>query len=96
MKRLNAYPALERHCPKCNSLVLSTLVYTLPSVECRKVSDYKSYVFLDCAKCGEALGRVIGGDPMGPQGLIIESLDSREEIGAVMEVARKAAPSLAI
>jgi hypothetical protein len=96
MKSLNAFPAKERYCPKCHSFVPSTLVYTVPSEECKEVSDYQSYVFLDCAMCGETLGRVIGGDPISPQGLFIEPLASQEEIGAVMEAARKAVPSLAI
>jgi hypothetical protein len=95
MKRLNAFPAKERYCPKCTSLVPSTLVYT-PSAECKNVSDYESCVFLDCSMCGETLGRVIGGDPLSPQGLIVEPLSSQEEITAVMEAARKAVPSLAI
>jgi hypothetical protein len=95
MKRLNAFAAKERYCPKCTSLVPSTLVYT-PSAECKKVSDYQSYVFLDCAMCGHTLGRVIGGDPMSRQGLIIEPLATQEEIAAVMEAARKAVPSLPV
>jgi hypothetical protein len=74
----------------------STLVYTLPSAECRKVSDYRSYVFLDCVICGELVGRVVGGDVLKPEGLTIESLDSQEEIDAVTAAARNVIPSLAI
>jgi hypothetical protein len=46
--------------------------------------------------CGVVVGRVVGGDVLKPEGLIIKSLDSQEEIDAVTAAARSVISSLAI
>ena len=88
-----AFPAKDRHCPACNLMMPSTLVYTLPSAESNQPSEYPSYVFVECVSCGEYVGKVVGGDPMGPQGLITEPVTSRDLLAMVIATAKNAIPS---
>jgi hypothetical protein len=78
---LLAFPFQKRPCPSCASLIDSAIVDARDPHHCST-----SFVFYDCAICGQLVYRVLSFDianPLENNRLLVELVETREEIEAV-------------
>jgi hypothetical protein len=82
---LVAFPFQKRPCPKCASLIDSAIV------DARNPDNRgTSFVFYDCAICGQLVYRILRFDiakPLENNRLLLELVETREEIEAVCRAA---------
>jgi formate dehydrogenase maturation protein FdhE len=79
---LLAFPFQQRRCPNCASPADSSVV------DARNPdSRGTSFVFYDCAVCGQLVYRILRFDIANPDGdndLLVERVESKEEVEAVI------------
>jgi hypothetical protein len=83
--KYRAFPYRQRPCPKCASPVPSAVVYSLEG-RTRGVN----FTVHECAICGTFVDRIVGhdiGSLNGKDQLIVEPVESQEEIEAVCQAA---------
>jgi hypothetical protein len=84
LRSLRAQPFQDRSCPKCLSLVPSTIVYSVPAAP----TFEPTYTYHGCVRCGELVSRIISGGerPVG------EAVNSKAERRIVLDAARARSP----
>lgn len=79
---LLAFPFQQRRCPNCASLADSAIVDARDPD-----SRGTSFVFYDCALCGQLVYRILRfniANPDGENSLLVERVESEEELRAVI------------
>lgn len=79
------FPFQQRRCPNCASLADSAIVDARDPD-----SRGTSFVFYDCAVCGQLVYRILRfeiASADGDNSLLVERVESEEEIGAVIRAA---------
>jgi hypothetical protein len=82
---LLAFPFQQRRCPNCASLTEGAIVDARDPD-----SRGTSFVFYDCALCGQLVYRILRFDianPNADNSLLVERVESEEEIKAVIRAA---------